>query len=326
MSAEPNLTDRDTEQLSAYIDGALDDSERAALEARLQTDAALRRELDALRHTVALVRDLPRLKAPRDFTLTPAMLEGARTAAPPPITPIPRRVIRFPAVSLMSAAASMVMIFLGVLLLLGDTPPETTPAMVEAPAPLASPDAVAVAATKTAVVAEEALVEALDAPEVETFAEALEAAAEIVDDADFVGEPEALSLPGAAPDFAPDEEDPDAAAAAGTMALQLPAPADDDAPVEAPVPEAEPPTIARQALPEDDMALEEAVEMAAENEAVDETPEAEPALDLLSEVIVDPADTVSRDVLGGALVLAGLGLLALVVYFTIRRRSPPHDR
>ncbi len=358
MSAEPNLTDRDTEQLSAYIDGALDESERAELEARLQTDDALRRELDALRHTVALVRDLPPLKAPRDFTLTPAMLQGARVAAPV----APRRIIRFPAVSLVSAAASVVMIFLGALLLLGDTPtgdtlpaPVSAPMDVDSPAPLASPDAVAVAATQTADVVEEELVEALDAPQVETFNDALDAAAEVAGEPEIAGEPEvagepeAMAVPDAPPGLGAldDSADP--------LALEMPAPPEDadGAPVDVPVPQAVPP-VARQTQVDEAEALDDETSVAAgaasvENQAVEaeveeeavgeiapdedapaarsaEAPPAAPTPQPPDEVITDPQDSASQDVLGWALVLAGLGLLAFVVYTVARRRSPPHDR
>lgn len=63
----------DLELLSAYLDGELSDREKKMLEQRLTLEGALRAELDGLRETVALVRDLPRLKAPRDFTLDPAV-------------------------------------------------------------------------------------------------------------------------------------------------------------------------------------------------------------------------------------------------------------
>ncbi len=63
------LTDLDYELLSAYIDGALSDTERAAFEVRLQAEAELRNELDALQATVTLLNNLPLRKAPRDFTL-----------------------------------------------------------------------------------------------------------------------------------------------------------------------------------------------------------------------------------------------------------------
>src|SRR5947208_3466511 len=63
------LTDLDYELLSAYIDGALTESERAAFELRLQAEPEFSRELDELRATVTLLNNLPPRKAPRDFTL-----------------------------------------------------------------------------------------------------------------------------------------------------------------------------------------------------------------------------------------------------------------
>lgn len=67
------LPDRDLELLSAYIDGELDDRDRVDFERRLAGDAPLRDALAELRATVALVRELPRLKAPRSFALDPAI-------------------------------------------------------------------------------------------------------------------------------------------------------------------------------------------------------------------------------------------------------------
>jgi hypothetical protein len=66
-------SEHDLELLSAYLDGELSDREKKMLEQRLTLEGALRAELDGLRETVALVRDLPRLKAPRNFTLDPAV-------------------------------------------------------------------------------------------------------------------------------------------------------------------------------------------------------------------------------------------------------------
>ncbi len=57
------------ELLSAYLDDQLSAGERARLEAQLATDPVLRAELDTLRHTVALVRDLPPVPIPRNFIL-----------------------------------------------------------------------------------------------------------------------------------------------------------------------------------------------------------------------------------------------------------------
>lgn len=153
MSAERNLTEHDYELLSAYIDGMLEDGEREALEARLSADARLRRELAALRQTVALVQQLPTLKAPRDFTLSIPV--AAPTVTRPPadatVTLAPtvltrpdrttRRVIPLPLVSAISTAAAALLILAGVGLLLtnrADPPLTTQSVAVQAtePAPL----------------------------------------------------------------------------------------------------------------------------------------------------------------------------------------------
>ncbi len=65
--------DHDLELLSAYLDGELSNRERISLEQRLNRDPDLRTALDELRNTIAMVHDLPRLKAPRNFTLDPAI-------------------------------------------------------------------------------------------------------------------------------------------------------------------------------------------------------------------------------------------------------------
>lgn len=67
-----NATPDELQALSAYIDNQLSSTERVALEQRLQQDTRLRAELESLQSTVALVRSLPTLKAPRNFTLDPA--------------------------------------------------------------------------------------------------------------------------------------------------------------------------------------------------------------------------------------------------------------
>ncbi len=67
------LSDNDLELLSAYIDGALSETERAALDARLRAEPELRRELARLQAAVDLVKSLPPLSAPRDFRLSRSM-------------------------------------------------------------------------------------------------------------------------------------------------------------------------------------------------------------------------------------------------------------
>jgi hypothetical protein len=53
--------------LGAYLEGDLPEAERLAFERRLETEPALRRELDELRRTLAHVAELPPPEAPGDF-------------------------------------------------------------------------------------------------------------------------------------------------------------------------------------------------------------------------------------------------------------------
>jgi anti-sigma factor RsiW len=103
---QANRTVRD-ELLSAYLDGELDAEERARLETRLAADAGLRAELEALRRTVALVRDLPPQPLPRNFILP-------QTTAPHPrLAPAVRP--RWVAPFLTAATAAVSLLFVAVL-------------------------------------------------------------------------------------------------------------------------------------------------------------------------------------------------------------------
>lgn len=121
-----NLTPHDYEQLSAYLDGVLSEAERRALEARLLDEPELRRELEALRATVVLIRGLPPVKAPRDFTLT------AQMARPPRLLFLPTTA----AFSAVSAAAATLLVALGLVLLLSrsGSPAAAPPPMLDEPA------------------------------------------------------------------------------------------------------------------------------------------------------------------------------------------------
>ena len=84
MKPQPELLPRDWEAISAYLDGALNPKDRAQLEARLQKDAGLRTALRELGRTRTVLRSQPRLRAPRNFTLTPQMagVQAGRRSQP----------------------------------------------------------------------------------------------------------------------------------------------------------------------------------------------------------------------------------------------------
>jgi anti-sigma factor RsiW len=65
---------REIENLSAYLDGQLDKSDAAQVEARLKTDPELDSVLRDLRAARGILRKLPARKAPRNFTLTRQMV------------------------------------------------------------------------------------------------------------------------------------------------------------------------------------------------------------------------------------------------------------
>jgi predicted anti-sigma-YlaC factor YlaD len=67
------ISDREWQQLSAHLDGQLTAKETARLENQLQQNAELRAAYEELRRVRILLRSQPRLRAPRNFTLSPEM-------------------------------------------------------------------------------------------------------------------------------------------------------------------------------------------------------------------------------------------------------------
>ncbi|MBC7225735.1 MAG: zf-HC2 domain-containing protein [Thermoflexales bacterium] len=132
MLGKNRARERVDEWLSAYIDGALSPRERARLEARLAEDPDLRARLESLQRTVALVRGLPAVPAPRNFLLTPAMVRPpAPTVRQPPSAA--RRLA--PALTLATAVSGLlcVVLLVGNLLTAGGGGPGAA-----APVPMAA--------------------------------------------------------------------------------------------------------------------------------------------------------------------------------------------
>lgn len=97
------FSEREILLLSGYVDDALTDAERDEFTRLLAQSPELQRELASWQAMLGAVRALPTLAAPRNFTLTPAMVRPR-----PRITPIWRT---------LSAAAAMVVVVLGAMLL-----------------------------------------------------------------------------------------------------------------------------------------------------------------------------------------------------------------
>ena len=105
------INNRDWEALSAYLDGQLSPRDKTRLESRLRDNPILREGLEELRKTRDILRLQPRLRAPRNFTLTPEMA-GVKPAHH-----------AYPAFRLAAVLASVlfVVVILGDFLFLGGT-------------------------------------------------------------------------------------------------------------------------------------------------------------------------------------------------------------
>lgn len=129
------ISTRDYEQLSAYIDGQLTPGERRKLEERLSARTDLKLALEEINRTRSMIRTAPRRRAPRNFTLTPAMVGNFQPG---------RRSIfifnLFPALSFASALATLALVAALVLDLAPGLMPSDTaysqPAVVALEAPV----------------------------------------------------------------------------------------------------------------------------------------------------------------------------------------------
>jgi hypothetical protein len=115
------LTQRDLEQISAYLDGRLDQRAIAQMEQRLNAEPELARVVKQFEATRGLLQRAPQRRVPRPFTLTPQMI--GQVAA--------RR--SWNRYSLVSAAASLLLVFA----LLGDFSVNGVPVQFGATAPAA---------------------------------------------------------------------------------------------------------------------------------------------------------------------------------------------
>lgn len=96
------ITPKDLEKLSAYLDGQLSVKEREKLETRLAQETHLNTALLEIEQTRHLLKQARTYRVPRNFTLTPEMAGQIKPA---------RRPFAFPALSISSALATLVLVF-----------------------------------------------------------------------------------------------------------------------------------------------------------------------------------------------------------------------
>lgn len=127
----PRISFQDYELLSTYLDGRLNPTQQAVLEARLRAQPTLAQELATLQNTRQLLRALPSLRAPRNFTLSAQAYRKPASARYPAF---------FGAVSAFSSAL-LVLLVIASLLIGRNTKPvslageQAYPAVLEASAP-----------------------------------------------------------------------------------------------------------------------------------------------------------------------------------------------
>ncbi len=92
------ITHRDREAISAYLDNELKPRERARIKTRLDAEPQLKGALDEMQRTRTLLRSLPQVRAPRNFTLSPEMA--------------PRRAFTFPVFPTLQFASVLAAILL----------------------------------------------------------------------------------------------------------------------------------------------------------------------------------------------------------------------
>ncbi|MEN8172151.1 MAG: hypothetical protein ABFS03_04650 [Chloroflexota bacterium] len=97
-----NISRRDWEHLSAYLDNQLSAKESDRLSARLKTDKKLLTAFEELQMARNTMNQLPYLRAPRNFTVTPEMI-GARKRKPSRL---------YPAFRLASVLTSFLFVFI----------------------------------------------------------------------------------------------------------------------------------------------------------------------------------------------------------------------
>jgi hypothetical protein len=218
-----NLTkteaEKQQERVSAYLDDALTPDESAAFEEQLAADTALRASLEQQRMVKQDISQLPRLHAPRNFTLDPAVYGRP---APQPAFKL------YPVMRAATALAAVMLIFLFSLEIFSPSANQSQTA-AESPITLsnaAREDAIEEAADTVGDAADEG---AAPAPEAGIFSESLaegESVEEALESEEEAFEEEAMQEEPAAEDADAETAGEVAAAVEEEMAVDPPQPAE----------------------------------------------------------------------------------------------------
>lgn len=126
MKQNFQLSPKEWQLLSAYLDGVVSPRERIQIEKKLDSEDSFRQALQSLRQTRTVIRSMPRRRVPRNFTLTPEMVQVRQ----------PARI--FPVLRFSSAFAAIAAVILFAIQLL--------PTSMKAAAPIAPPAALEMSA------------------------------------------------------------------------------------------------------------------------------------------------------------------------------------
>ena len=119
------LSPKEWQQISEYLDDQLSPKEKNRLEERFRLRPDLQEGLEELRHTRLVLRSVPKRRVPHNFTLTPEMVR-------------PRSISRlFPVLSFSSALATILIIVTLALRLLPAISSSSAPEMQSLSAPAA---------------------------------------------------------------------------------------------------------------------------------------------------------------------------------------------
>jgi hypothetical protein len=122
------ISSRDWETLTAYLDDQLSPKERSQFAANLEVNQELSRSLEELRRTRDVLRSTPRLRAPRNFTLTPEMA-GTRSGIRSRTRPLPEI---YPVLRLASILATFFFLVIFIGSLIGRSAPSQSISMAPA--------------------------------------------------------------------------------------------------------------------------------------------------------------------------------------------------